>query len=135
MNKKIQLHGYNINFSPVEISITKRNGSVIVKPGEVNSLQDAVAAISGLKDVEAKPPYINYTPFRVFLEEDAFYVARNDGETLIDTTTALEVPWESRDNFMQVLEQCLNIAKDERRLRPGVRSGGWSPSDKGIVIG
>ncbi len=129
-NKTLQIDKYKFTVSPKEITISRDGEQLVINPGDIVKIQEGIASITAFKQLEVKPPYINSAPFHYVLSEDSFGIVRQN-----ENTTPLEIEWSDTDVIISALEKVLKVVKDERRLNPGVRSGGWSPPNKGIVIG
>jgi hypothetical protein len=129
-NKTLQIGNYKFVVSPREITISRNGENLVISPADIATIQEGIASISSFRALDTKPPYINSKPFKYLLWNNSFGIVRQNEET-----TPLEIEWSDIDDFIVALEQIVNVVKDERRLNPGVRSGGWSPPNKGIVIG
>lgn len=127
MNKVINLHGFEFLISPSEVQIKKADTSLSIRPGDVPVLQESLALIGSFKNLENKPESINFIPF-VFSLSDDIKIKKTDDKSL-------SIEWNDIEDLITSLESVLSAVKDERKLRPGTRSGGWNPPDKGIVIG
>lgn len=130
MNKQIKIRGFEITTTPVNIQLEKANTSLSISPGEISVIENIVGTVAPFKELEQKPAQLNFSPFKVTLDDEGILMLRQNNDS-----EALRIAWESLDDFLLTLKDVLNIVIDERKLRPGVRSGGWTPPNKGVVIG
>ena len=90
-----------------------------IAPGEADALKAAVSFAGGMRDFPGLPPKIDYEQFTVHFHEDGTLVvnrASGPGEIRFD--------FNSVDELVLVITNCIGISVDKKRLDPSPRAVG-----------